>query len=50
MTRTVEVMTDSGVLYRLPFKDTISPRIGQRVWVAFDKRGRPDHLVTVPGE
>lgn len=48
VTRTVEVLADSGVLYQLRSTDRISPRIGQRVWIAFDKRGRPDHIVTVP--
>ncbi len=48
VTRTVEVMADSGVLYRLRSSDGTVLRIGQRVWIAFDKRGRPDHIVTVP--
>lgn len=48
VTRMVDVTTDSGVIYRLRSTDSVPPRIGQRVWVAFDKRGRPDHIVTVP--
>ncbi len=48
VSRTVDVMADSGVLYRLRSSDGTVLRLGQRVWIAFDKRGRPDHIVTVP--
>ena len=48
VTRTVDVRVDSGVLYCLPSTDGTVTRIGQRVWIAFDKSGRPDHIVTVP--
>ena len=48
--RTVEVAADSGVLYRLPVPGTAPLRIGQHVWVAFDSRGRPQHVVAMPVE
>lgn len=48
VTRIIDVEADSGVMYRLPDKANPQLRIGQRVWIAFDKRGRPDHIVTVP--
>jgi len=48
VTRIIEVEADSGVMYRLPDKTNPQLRIGQRVWIAFDKRGSPDHIVTVP--
>ncbi len=48
VTRIIDVEGDSGVMYRLPDKANPQLRIGQRVWIAFDKRGRPNRLVTVP--
>ena len=48
--RIVEVESDAGVFYRLHDKDNLFLRIGQRVWIAFDKRGKPHHLAPMPSD
>lgn len=48
VTRIVDVEGESGAFYRLQDKEKLPLRIGQRVMIAFDKHGRPNHLVTVP--
>jgi len=47
VTRIVDVVSESGVVYRMRDKQNQPLRLDQRVLIAFDKHGRPNHFVTV---